>query len=131
MLKCPTNLVGLFAYICLMEIQKITIAGVDYPMAANMNSVYAITKENDLNDLEAVRDLANSLDLLKSIEFSRSCAFHLIQAGYRVQKQASPFEQAYDLGDVVESWNELAPATKLFFEAFKGFFTAAPEQKGA
>ena len=101
-----------------MEIQYIEINGVKHPMAGTFNAMLAI---NEAMGIENISEIAN-FNYMKTLRLMRCCAFHLIDAGYRLQKQPNYFESEHHLGDSVESFSQFASCLELWRKSQEGFF---------
>jgi len=113
----------LFVYIRGMEI---TINGISHPLFFSMNAIEKIMEDNKMSDFGSLGDAQNPAENLK---FARICAFYGIKAGYKKLGKKCPYETAEDLGDEIQSFNELTPAMEGFTESVNGFFQIGPAAK--
>ena len=61
-------------------------------------------------------------DLVKSLKFSRDCAFFGLKAGCKKNKINLPYATSEELGDEIESFEDLNPAVEAFTKAVGDFF---------
>lgn len=97
----------------------ITINGKEYGLFFNMTAIEKIMEVSQMADFSA---FAEKQEFVKSLKFSRDCAFYGIKAACKRDKIEMPFESSEDLGDNIESFEDLAPAVELFTKAVGDFF---------
>lgn len=105
-----------FYYICFMELE---INNKKYPMFFNMTAIENVMVESQMKDFS---ELGQIQGVMKSLKFSRDVAFYGIKSGCKKQGVEMPFESSEDLGDEIESFEQLAPAVELFMKAVGDFF---------
>lgn len=106
----------------------ITINGKEYNLFFNMTAIEKVMKASQMQDFS---NFADKKDFVESLKFSRDCAFYGLQAACKRDKIEMPFESSEDLGDNIESFEDLAPAVELFTKAVGDFFQGKSQNKTA
>lgn len=88
-------------------------------MFFNMSAIENVMSESGMHDFSG---FGENTGLIKTLKFSRDCAFYGIKAGCKKNNIDFPFKSSEDLGDAIESFEELAPAVELFNKAVGDFF---------
>jgi hypothetical protein len=105
-----------FYYICFMELE---INNKKYPIFFNMTAIENVMVASEMEDFSA---FGKNQGVMKSLKFTRDVAYYGIKSGCKKQGVEMPFESSEDLGDEIESFEQLAPAVELFMKAVGDFF---------
>ena len=73
-------------------------------------------------EMEDFSSFGENKDLVKSLKFSRDCAFYGLRAGCKRNKINLPYSTSEELGDEIESFEDLNPAVEAFTKAVGDFF---------
>jgi hypothetical protein len=99
---------------------ELEINGKKYPMFFNMIAIESVMIDSGMQDFSGFGD---NTGLIKTLKFSRDCAFYGMKAGCKKNGRIEfPFKTSEDLGDSIESFEQLAPAVELFNKAVADFF---------
>lgn len=106
----------------------ITINGKEYNLFFNLTAIESIMQESNMKDFSGFGD---KKEFVESIKFARDCAYFGIKAACKRDKVEMPFTSSEDLGDHIESFDDLAPAIELFTKAVGDFFQPRSQNKTA
>lgn len=98
---------------------EIEINKIKYPLFFNMTAIENVMQAEGMEDFSS---FGENKDLVKSLKFSRDCAFFGLKAGCKKNKINLPFASSEDLGDEIESFEDLNPAVEAFTKAVGDFF---------
>jgi len=104
---------------------KIEINKIEYPLFFNMTAIESVMQAAGMQDFSS---FGENQDLVKSLKFSRDCAFYGIKAGCKRNKIDMPFKTSDELGDEIESFVELNPAVEAFTKAVGDFFQVKSQE---
>lgn len=76
-------------------------------------------KASQMEDFSAFGD---KMEFVKSLKFARDCAFYGIKAGCKREGIEMPYKTSEDLGDDIDSFEDLNPAVEAFTKAVGDFF---------
>lgn len=105
---------------------EIKINGKTYPLFFSMLTLEAVMNANKMMDFSA---LESSNDVSGSMKFARDCAFFGIASGLKKEGKKSPFHSSEEIGELVESFEELQPAIEAFSTSVSGFFQQKEAKK--
>ena len=98
---------------------EIEINKIKYPLFFNMTAIENVMQAAGMEDFSS---FGENKDVVKSLKFSRDCAFFGLRAGCKKNKINLPFATSEDLGDEIESFEDLNPAVEAFTKAVGDFF---------
>ena len=98
---------------------ELEINGKKYPMFFNMTAIENVMKASQMEDFSAFGD---KMQFVKSLKFARDCAFYGIKAGCKREKIEMPYKTSEELGDDIDSFEDLNPAVEAFTKAVGDFF---------
>jgi hypothetical protein len=98
---------------------EIEINKIKYPLFFNMTAIENVMQAAGMQDFSS---FGENKDLVKSLKFSRDCAFFGLKAGCKKNKIEMPFTSSEELGDEIESFEDLNPAVEAFTKAVGDFF---------
>lgn len=76
-------------------------------------------KASQMDDFSA---FGEKMEFVKSLKFARDCAFYGIKAGCKREGIEMPYKTSEDLGDNIDSFEDLNPAVEAFTKAVGDFF---------
>lgn len=101
-------------------------------MFFNMTAIENVMFENDMEDFTA---LGRNQGVLKTFKLYRDCAYFGMKAGCKKEGVEMPFASSEELGDNIDSFDQLTPAMEGFTKAVGDFFqvkgleTKTPKRK--
>ena len=116
-----------------MKNTTITIAGVEYEMIFNMNSIQQVMDKAgmgfaDVNKMAENTEGISLQGVAKMLDFCLICAFYGIQEHCEVNEVAQKFTKIRQLGAKITNAMELMPAFSMFMKAYLGFYQVDIEQ---
>lgn len=84
-----------------------------------MTAIENVMKASQMEDFSAFGD---KMEFVKSLKFARDCAFYGIKAGCKREGIEMPYKTSEDLGDDIDSFEDLNPAVEAFTKAVGDFF---------
>jgi hypothetical protein len=104
---------------------EIEINKIKYPLFFNMTAIENVMQAAGMEDFSS---FGENKDLVKSLKFSRDCAFYGLRAGCKKNKINFPFATSEELGDEIESFENLNPAVEAFTKAVGDFFQVKSQE---
>lgn len=89
------------------------------PIFFNMTAIENVMKASQMDDFSA---FGEKMEFVKSLKFARDCAFYGIKAGCKREGIEMPYKTSEDLGDDIDSFEDLNPAVEAFTKAVGDFF---------
>jgi hypothetical protein len=89
------------------------------PIFFNMTAIENVMKASQMEDFSAFGD---KMQFVKSLKFARDCAFYGIKAGCKREKIEMPYKTSEELGDDIDSFEDLNFAVEAFTKAVGDFF---------
>jgi hypothetical protein len=89
------------------------------PIFFNMTAIENVMKASQMEDFSSFGD---KMEFVKSLKFARDCAFYGIKAGCKREKIEMPYKTSEDLGDDIDSFEDLNFAVEAFTKAVGDFF---------
>ena len=84
-----------------------------------MTAIENVMKASQMEDFSAFGD---KMEFVKSLKFARDCAYYGIKAGCKREKIEMPYKTSEDLGDDIDSFEDLNFAVEAFTKAVGDFF---------
>ncbi len=84
-----------------------------------MTAIENVMKASQMEDFSAFGD---KMQFVKSLKFARDCAFYGIKAGCKREKIEMPYKTSEELGDDIDSFEDLNFAVEAFTKAVGDFF---------
>ena len=84
-----------------------------------MTAIENVMKASQMEDFSSFGD---KMEFVKSLKFARDCAFYGIKAGCKREKIEMPYKTSEDLGDDIDSFEDLNFAVEAFTKAVGDFF---------
>ena len=125
-LSNPTNMKMRNKNILYLPNMEIKINNKTYPLFFSMLTIEQIMTSNKMIDFDG---LQGSQNVAESMKFARDCAFYGIASGLKKEGKKSPFHSSEEIGEVIESFEELQPALDAFTESVTGFFQKKEAKK--
>ena len=91
-----------------------------------MLTIEQVMSANKMVDFDKLQE---SQSVAESMKFARDCAFFGIASGLKKEGKKSPFHSSDEIGELVESFEDLQPAIEAFTHSVTGFFQKKEAQK--
>ena len=91
-----------------------------------MLTIEQVMSANKMVDFD---NLQESQNVAESMKFARDCAFYGIASGLKKVGKKSLFHSSDEIGELVESFEDLQPAIEAFTHSVTGFFQKKEAQK--
>jgi hypothetical protein len=105
---------------------EIVINNQTYPLFFSMLTIEQVMSANKMVDFDKLQE---SQSVAESMKFARDCAFFGIASGLKKVGKKSPFHSSDEIGELVESFEDLQPAIEAFTQSVTGFFQKKEAQK--
>lgn len=98
------------------------------PVFFNMTAIENVMKASQMGDFSS---FGEKMEFVKSLKFARDCAFYGLKAGCKRAGIEMPYKTSEDLGDDIDSFEELNPCVEEFTKAVADFFQTKSQEKKA